>query len=97
MHKNGHLLLRPDGSYSATGQRYWNATDACCNIWNEDVDDVDSVISPKKRKLEDGGQREGKFAPMIVRCSIGELDALGPVDENEGEDDEDEIEEDEDE
>ena len=37
VHKNGHLLLRPDGSYSATGQRYWNATDACCNIWNEDV------------------------------------------------------------
>jgi hypothetical protein len=34
---------------------------------------------------------------MIVRCSIGELDALGPVDENEGEDDEDELEEDEDE
>ena len=45
----------------------------------------------------DGGQREGKFAPMIVRCSIGELDALGPVDENEGEDDEDELEEDDDE
>ncbi len=40
VHENGHLLLRPDGSYSATGQRYWNATDACCNIWNEDVDDV---------------------------------------------------------
>ena len=40
VHKNGHLLLRPDGSYSATGQRYWNATDACCNIWGEDVDDV---------------------------------------------------------
>jgi len=51
----------------------------------------------QKRKLEDGGQREGKFAPMIVRCSIGELDALGPVDENEGEDDEDELEEDDDE
>ena len=51
----------------------------------------------QKRKLEDGGQREGKFAPMIVRCSIGELDALGPVDDNEGEDDEDELEEDDDE
>ena len=31
------------------------------------------------------------------RCSIGELDALGPVDDNEGEDDEDELEEDDDE
>ena len=51
----------------------------------------------QKRKLEDGGQREGKFAPMIVRCSIGESDALGPVGGNEGEDDEDELEEDDDE
>lgn len=40
VHENGHLLLRPDGTFSATGQRYWNATDACCNIWNEEVDDV---------------------------------------------------------
>ena len=34
---------------------------------------------------------------MSVRCSIGELDARGPVEENEGEDDEDELEEDDDE
>ena len=40
VHENGHLLLRPDGTISATGQRYWNATDACCNIWGEQVDDV---------------------------------------------------------
>jgi len=40
VHENGHLLLRPDGEFSATGQRYWNATDACCNVWDEEVDDV---------------------------------------------------------
>ena len=40
VHENGHLLLRPEGKISITGQRYWNATDACCNTWNEDVDDV---------------------------------------------------------
>ena len=40
VHENGHLLLRPEGKISLTGQRYWNATDACCNTWNEEVDDV---------------------------------------------------------
>jgi len=40
VHENGHLLLRPDGTISITGQRFWNATDACCNIWGQDVDDV---------------------------------------------------------
>jgi poly(3-hydroxybutyrate) depolymerase len=40
VHENGHLLLRPDGTISVTGQRFWNATDACCNIWGQEVDDV---------------------------------------------------------
>ncbi|MCH1524556.1 MAG: hypothetical protein L7S41_05370, partial [Candidatus Thalassarchaeaceae archaeon] len=40
VHENGHLLLRPDGTISASGQRYWNATDACCNFWGQEVDDV---------------------------------------------------------
>ncbi|MDC1029468.1 thrombospondin type 3 repeat-containing protein [Euryarchaeota archaeon] len=40
VHENGHLLLRPDGTISSSGQRYWNATDACCNVWGQEVDDV---------------------------------------------------------
>ena len=45
IHENGHLLLRPDGTISATGQRFWNATDACCNIWGQEVDDVSWLTS----------------------------------------------------
>ena len=45
VHENGHLLLRPDGTISATGQRFWNATDACCNIWGQEVDDVSWLTS----------------------------------------------------
>ena len=45
VHENGHLLLRPDGTISATGQRFWNATDACCNIWEQEVDDVSWLTS----------------------------------------------------
>lgn len=34
------LLAYPDGTTNATGQRFWNATDACCNFFASDVDDV---------------------------------------------------------
>jgi len=40
VHENEHLLLTPDGSMNIVGMRYWNATDACCNLFNTEVDDV---------------------------------------------------------
>jgi poly(3-hydroxybutyrate) depolymerase len=40
VHENEHLLLTPDGSMNIIGMRYWNATDACCNLFNTQVDDV---------------------------------------------------------
>jgi polyhydroxybutyrate depolymerase len=36
----GFVLLTPDGTVSATGQRFWNATDFCCDFFNTGVDDV---------------------------------------------------------
>ena len=40
VHENEHLLLTPDGSMDIVGMRYWNATDACCNLFDTEVDDV---------------------------------------------------------
>jgi len=40
VHENEHLLLSPDGTVNWFLQRWWNATDACCNNFNSDVDDV---------------------------------------------------------
>ena len=37
---NEHLLLYPDGTMNPIGNRFWNATDACCNYWDQEVDDV---------------------------------------------------------
>ena len=37
---NEHLLLYPDGTMNPIGNRFWNATAACCNYWDQDVDDV---------------------------------------------------------
>jgi len=36
----GFLLLAPDGTLDATGNRFWNATDACCDFGGINVDDV---------------------------------------------------------
>lgn len=41
------LLLMPDGTTEKSGQknRFWNATHACCNMQNSDVDDSAYLIS----------------------------------------------------
>ena len=36
----GILLLAPDGTVDASGNRFWNATDGCCNFNGSTVDDV---------------------------------------------------------
>ena len=40
VHENEHLLLTPDGTLNWIAMRYWNATDACCNLFGSSVDDV---------------------------------------------------------
>ena len=40
VHENEHLLLTPDGTLNWIAMRYWNATDACCNLFDSSVDDV---------------------------------------------------------
>jgi polyhydroxybutyrate depolymerase len=34
------LYAYPDGTVDSTGMRFWNATDACCNLYGSTVDDV---------------------------------------------------------
>ncbi|MCA9573836.1 MAG: alpha/beta fold hydrolase [Myxococcales bacterium] len=36
----GFILVVPDGTPNSDGQRFWNATDACCNFEGSSVDDV---------------------------------------------------------
>ncbi len=35
----GYLFAHPDGTSDSTGLQYWNATDACCNLFNKNIDD----------------------------------------------------------
>src|SRR5205814_3467937 len=36
----GFLYAIPDGTVDGAGNRFWNATDACCNYFGSAVDDV---------------------------------------------------------
>ncbi|MBN9691122.1 MAG: hypothetical protein J0M24_12870 [Verrucomicrobia bacterium] len=36
----GVLVCQPDGTRNVAGQRFWNATEACCNFGGVSVDDV---------------------------------------------------------
>ncbi len=38
--EHGYLLAYPDGTVDSSGNRFWNATDACCNFYGRSVDDV---------------------------------------------------------
>lgn len=42
--QRGFLYVHPDGATNIVGQRYWNATDACCGLRSE-VDDVAYITS----------------------------------------------------
>jgi polyhydroxybutyrate depolymerase len=37
---DGFFYVAPNGTFDSSGSRFWNATDACCNIDGRDVDDV---------------------------------------------------------
>ncbi len=38
--ERGFLYCYPDGSPNSNGDQFWNASDACCNLDQSDVDDV---------------------------------------------------------
>lgn len=42
--EKGFLYVAPDGTFDATGKRFWNATDACCDYGKTNVDDVAYLV-----------------------------------------------------
>jgi polyhydroxybutyrate depolymerase len=50
----GFLYLYPDGTVDKMGYHFWNATDACCNLYGADVDDsayLSSLIDQAKARF----------------------------------------------
>ena len=83
VHENEHLLLTPDGSMNIVGMRYWNATDACCNLFNTEMDDVsflEGLISQAVQNYgadPDGvvliGHSNGAFMSHRMACDRGSI------------------------
>ncbi len=77
----GFILVLPNGTVDASGKRFWNATDACCNFNGSSVDDVtyltDLVAEAKQRLAVDPdrvyfmGHSNGGFMSYRMACELG--------------------------
>lgn len=78
----GFLYLMPDGTLDQDGRRFWNATDACCNFYGSEVDDVAYLrglideakgrfsVDPKRVYLV--GHSNGGFMAHRMACDEAE-------------------------
>ena len=83
----GFLYAYPDGTIDSVGQRFWNATDACCNFFGSGVDDsgyLKALIDTIKGALsvDDGrvyvaGHSNGGF--MSYRMACDHADTIAAV------------------
>jgi poly(3-hydroxybutyrate) depolymerase len=81
--KNGVMLVIPDGTTNPDGNQFWNATDACCDLWGSGVDDVAYIsglieeaqtyfnIDAKRVYLV--GHSNGGFMSMRMACDRSDL------------------------
>jgi polyhydroxybutyrate depolymerase len=75
---NGFILVTPEGTRDGRGQRFWNATPACCNIDKRDVDDfaylqavlddVEAKYSVDKKRIYVTGHSNGAFMSHRLAC-----------------------------
>jgi polyhydroxybutyrate depolymerase len=76
------LYAHPDGTIDSTGNRFWNATDACCEFYASKVDDVaylTSLIaeiqtrySVDKKRVYFFGHSNGAFMSYRMACDHAE-------------------------
>mgnify|MGYP000145869609 CR=1 FL=1 len=74
----GFLYARPDGSIDPGGNRFWNATDACCNFYGSTIDDsgyllalIDAVkaqLTVDDRRVYLIGHSNGGFMSYRMAC-----------------------------
>lgn len=80
------ILVAPDGTENATGQRFWNATDACCARTEENRANIDDVgyisglireaaqtYSVDATRVALFGHSNGGFMALRMACEASEL------------------------
>jgi polyhydroxybutyrate depolymerase len=80
--QHGYLLAYPDGTEDPRGNRFWNATDACCNFYGSPVDDVAYLVavlddveahySVDLKRVYVVGHSNGGFMAHRLACDIGQ-------------------------
>lgn len=78
----GFLYVHPDGTFDRVGNRFWNATDACCNFFNSGIDDsgyVRKIIDTLRdsyaidgRRIYVVGHSNGGFMSYRLACDHAE-------------------------
>lgn len=88
----GFIYLHPDGTVenSTDANRFWNATDVCCNFYGSDVDDVaylSGLISEAKQRYTIDpkrvyfvGHSNGGFMSYRMACELADqIAAIAPL------------------
>jgi polyhydroxybutyrate depolymerase len=78
----GIVYAIPDGTQNILGERYWNATDACCDVFGSGIDDVgylldlvdaiDAEVGIDARRVAFAGHSNGGFMSFEMACSAAE-------------------------
>ena len=79
----GFLLAMPDGTLDSQGQRYWNATDGCCDFDGANVDDdaylttvittVQKLYAVDPARIFVIGHSNGGFMALRMACNHSDL------------------------
>jgi polyhydroxybutyrate depolymerase len=78
----GLLYAHPDGTVDAAGDRFWNATDACCDFYGSGVDDVayllglvdeiSSKVNVDPKRVYFLGHSNGGFMSYRLACEASD-------------------------
>jgi polyhydroxybutyrate depolymerase len=80
--REGFYAVIPNGTTDASGNRFWNATPACCNFGGSDVDDVayltalldevESLVPVAQNEVYFIGHSNGGFMSYRMACELSD-------------------------
>jgi polyhydroxybutyrate depolymerase len=81
--KRGLLYATPNGTVDARSNRFWNATDACCNLYGATVDDaayltdlikaISTRYTVDTRRVYLAGHSNGAFMSFRMACDHADI------------------------